>query len=293
MRLADPEARARLEAHDHGILCTVHAERGVDAVPVAYAVDDDGYVGVPVDLVKPKASLRLQRERNLEADPRATLLAEHWDRGDWSRLWWVRAELRWQRDTPASRAAALAARLAGRYPQYQDQPFARVLVLHIVGVSGWAAAGRLLPAQGEAGAGLGRTSSGDDLDPGRGAAQRRHHLHAQRGPVIDPALAEERERDPVEFGERDGSGGAAVGRPGTGLSGDQASAACRAAMTSPNPSAPGASGSGRGALSRSGKLPGAAGAGLGEQPGRDRVQHVTAGTGRHRPRRHRGALRPC
>jgi hypothetical protein len=67
MKLADHEARARLESHDHGILCTVHAERGVDAVPVAYAVDDDGYVGVPIDRVKPKASLRLQRERNLEA----------------------------------------------------------------------------------------------------------------------------------------------------------------------------------------------------------------------------------
>ena len=104
--------RARLESHDHGILCTVHAERGVDAVPVAYAVDDDGYVGVPIDRVKPKASLRLQRERNLEADPRATLLVEHWDRSDWSRLWWVRAELRWQGDTAAGRAAALASRLA-------------------------------------------------------------------------------------------------------------------------------------------------------------------------------------
>jgi hypothetical protein len=147
MRLEDHEARARLESHDHGILCTVHAERGVDAVPVAYVVDDDGYLGVPIDLVKPKASLRLQRERNLEADPRATMLVEHWDRGDWSRLWWVRAELRWQGDSganqvAASRAAALATRLAGRYPQYQDQPFARVLVLQIVGVTGWAAADR-------------------------------------------------------------------------------------------------------------------------------------------------------
>ncbi len=139
MRLAEEQARARLAAHDHGDPCTVHAERGVDAVPVAYAVDDDGYVGVPVDRVKPKSSSRLQRERNLEADPRATLLVEHWDRGDWSRLWWVRAELRWQRDTPPSRAADLAARLAGRYPQYQDQPFTRVLVLRIIGVSGWAA----------------------------------------------------------------------------------------------------------------------------------------------------------
>src|SRR4029453_10552195 len=93
MRLAEHEARARLTAHDHGILCTVHPERGVDAVPVVYAVDHD-CVGVPVDRVKPKASSRLQRERNLEADPRATLLVEHWDRDDWSQLWWVRAELR-------------------------------------------------------------------------------------------------------------------------------------------------------------------------------------------------------
>ena len=138
MRLAAHEARARLAAHDHGILCTVHAHRGVDAVPVAYVVEE-GYVGVPIDRVKPKTSLRLQRERNLEADPRATLLVEHWDRSDWSRLWWVRAELRWQGDAAAARVAALASRLAGRYPQYRDQPFARVLVLRIVGVTGWAA----------------------------------------------------------------------------------------------------------------------------------------------------------
>ena len=140
MRLADDEARARLAAHDHGVLSTVHAERGVDAVPVAYVVDDDGFVGVPVDRVKPKASTRLQRERNLEADPRATLLVEHWDPHDWSRLWWVRAELRWRRDG-AGRAEALAAGLAERYPQYRGRPFAKVLVLRIVGVTGWAAAG--------------------------------------------------------------------------------------------------------------------------------------------------------
>jgi hypothetical protein len=139
MRIAEDEARVRLAAHDHGILCTVHAERGVDAVPVAYVVDDDGYLGVPVDLVKPKVSLRLQRERNLEADPRATLLVEHWDTGDWLQLWWVRAELRWQGDAGTDRAAALAAQLAVRYPQYRDQPFARVLVLRIVAVTGWAA----------------------------------------------------------------------------------------------------------------------------------------------------------
>jgi PPOX class probable F420-dependent enzyme len=140
MRLAEDEARARLAAHDHGVLCTVHAERGVDAVPVVYVVDDEGYVGVPIDRVKPKTSSRLQRERNLEADPRATLLVDHWDRDDWSRLWWVRAELRRQ-DDAAGRADALAARLAARFTQYHDQPFDRVLLLRIVGVTGWAAAG--------------------------------------------------------------------------------------------------------------------------------------------------------
>jgi PPOX class probable F420-dependent enzyme len=138
MRLAEDDARARLAAHDHGILCTVHAERGVDAVPVVYVVDDDGYVGVPIDRVKPKSSSRLQRERNLETDPRGTLLVEHWDRHDWSQLWWVRAELRRQGDA-ADRAAALAARLAERFTQYRGRPFDRVLVLRIVGVTGWAA----------------------------------------------------------------------------------------------------------------------------------------------------------
>jgi len=139
MRLAPDEARARLAVHDHGILCTVHPARGVDAVPVVFAVDEDDFVGVPVDRVKPKSSSRLQRERNLETDPRATLLVEHWDRDDWSRLWWVRAELHRIADAPPDRVAALAARLAARYPQYQDQPFRRILVLRIVGLTGWAA----------------------------------------------------------------------------------------------------------------------------------------------------------
>jgi Pyridoxamine 5'-phosphate oxidase len=139
MRLANADALARLVAHDHGVLCTLHAERGVDAVPVVYVTDDDGYVGVPVDRVKPKSSLRLQRVRNLEADARATLLVEQWDRDDWSQLWWVRAELRWQGNGVANREESLATELARRYPQYKDRPFERVLVLRVVAVSGWSA----------------------------------------------------------------------------------------------------------------------------------------------------------
>lgn len=140
MRLADAEALARLAGHDHGVLCTIHPVRGVDAVPAAYALDGDGYLGVPVDRVKPKSSTRLQRDLNLARDPRATLLIEHWDGDDWSRLWWVRAELRHEPD-PGARAAALATRLAARYPQYEDRPFDHVIVLRIIAVTGWSASG--------------------------------------------------------------------------------------------------------------------------------------------------------
>jgi hypothetical protein len=139
MKLAEQEARSRLAAHDHAILCTVHPVRGVDAVPAAYAVDADGFVGVPIDTVKPKSSYQLQRERNLAGDPRCTLLAEHWDPVDWSRLWWVRAELRHESRPASSVEQRLAELLADRYPQYRDQPFDRVLVFRIVGVTGWSA----------------------------------------------------------------------------------------------------------------------------------------------------------
>lgn len=141
MKLSPAESHGRLVAHDHGVLCTVHAERGVDAVPVVYAADGDGFVAVPVDRVKPKASPRLQRVRNLESDPRAALLVEHWDRQDWSRLWWVRAELRWQGDDggTAGRSAFLARRLAKTFPQYRDLPFASIVLLRVVSVTGWSA----------------------------------------------------------------------------------------------------------------------------------------------------------
>ncbi len=87
--------------------------------------------------------MRLQRERNLESDPRATLLIEHWDRDDWSTLWWVRAQLSWLGDETdalvSNLAEGLADRLAERHAQYRDRPFARVLVFRVDGVTGWAA----------------------------------------------------------------------------------------------------------------------------------------------------------
>lgn len=138
VRLSEDVARSRLGEHVHGVFATLHPERGPDPQPVVYAVHD-GHIGVPIDRVKPKASSRLQREDNLAADPRGSLLIEHWDLEDWSQLWWVRAHTEHVPDPAQSLVDALADRLATTVPQYADKPFHRVLVCRIVGVTGWAA----------------------------------------------------------------------------------------------------------------------------------------------------------
>jgi hypothetical protein len=138
MKLPVDEATKRLRAHDHGVLSTINPERGIDSVPVVYGIDDDGYIGIPIDTVKPKTSTNLQREENLATDRRATLLVDLWDQNDWSRLWWVRVRLE-RMDDDEGRAARLADVLAAKYPQYSDKPFVRVMIFKPLVVTGWSA----------------------------------------------------------------------------------------------------------------------------------------------------------
>jgi PPOX class probable F420-dependent enzyme len=134
----DRETALRLAAAaDHGVLATLEPARGADLVPVCFAIVGE-FVAVPIDSVKPKGSTALGRIRNLERDPRATLLTERWDAGDWSRLWWVRLSLR-RVEVPDDVAAGLVDGLRARYPQYRDAPFADVLTFRIEHVGGWSA----------------------------------------------------------------------------------------------------------------------------------------------------------
>ncbi|HLX35749.1 MAG TPA: hypothetical protein VKR30_10985 [Candidatus Limnocylindrales bacterium] len=137
MRLSNAEARRRALTADHGVLATIGFDGAPDLVPACFVIDGD-LLAIPVDTVKPKASTSLGRSRNLDRDPRATFLVERWDPADWSRLWWVRLELE-RIEPPGPTVAALAASLAGRYPQYREQPFAALLVLRIVDLAGWSA----------------------------------------------------------------------------------------------------------------------------------------------------------
>src|SRR5688500_7537128 len=92
MHLDPAEAMLRAAAADHGVLATLGRTGGADLVPACFAIVGD-WLAVPIDSVKPKGSTALGRVRNLERDPRATLLVEHWDRDDWSLLWWVKLEI--------------------------------------------------------------------------------------------------------------------------------------------------------------------------------------------------------
>jgi PPOX class probable F420-dependent enzyme len=141
VHLDHEEAMRRAMAADHGVLATLDRNHGASLVPACYAIDGDR-LAIPIDSVKPKGSTALGRVRNLARDPRASLLIEHWDPADWSRLWWVHILLVRTVDEPAERVAQLVRGLSERYPQYRDAPFVDVLVFRIVKVGGWEAGRR-------------------------------------------------------------------------------------------------------------------------------------------------------
>jgi PPOX class probable F420-dependent enzyme len=108
-------ARLRFAAARVATLATVDGGGAPHVVPVTFAVDGDTIVSA-VD-GKPKSGTVLRRHRNIRANPRVSLLAQHWDE-DWSALWWVRADgLAVVTDTPSAvdRAVTL---LREKYEQY-------------------------------------------------------------------------------------------------------------------------------------------------------------------------------
>lgn len=137
MHLERDEALRRAAAADHGTLATLNRTGVADLVPACFALLGED-LAIPIDSVKPKGPTAVGRVRNLERDPRATLLVEHWDPADWSGLWWVRLSLRLTTVPPATHDALVEA-LRSRYPQYRDAPFTDVLTFRIEQVGGWSA----------------------------------------------------------------------------------------------------------------------------------------------------------
>ena len=141
MRLPAAVARRRFAAERVARLATVAPGGGPHLVPVTFAVaigDGIDRVYTTVD-AKPKTTTRLQRLRDIEADPRVALLADHYAE-DWDTLWWARAE---GVATVLARPGDLAEPLrllATRYPQYRAQPpGGPVISVRVERWTGWSA----------------------------------------------------------------------------------------------------------------------------------------------------------
>ena len=98
-------------------LGTVGAPGAPHLVPVCYALAQDT-IWIPVD-EKPKATTDLARLRNIERDPRVSLLFDRYD-DDWTRLAWVRVEGAARAFREGAEAPAALAALRERYAQYVD-----------------------------------------------------------------------------------------------------------------------------------------------------------------------------
>jgi PPOX class probable F420-dependent enzyme len=129
------EARARFAAARVARLATADAAGRPHLVPIAFALDADTIFSA-VD-AKPKRTRALRRLANVRANPAVSLLVDHWDEDDWSRLWWARADGRAEVLTPDDPEAAHAIDLLrSRYPR--QRALGDVLAIKVERWSGWA-----------------------------------------------------------------------------------------------------------------------------------------------------------
>jgi PPOX class probable F420-dependent enzyme len=121
--LLSASQRAFLEASRRAVLATIAADGRPRLVPICFVVDGEPPIlYTPID-DKPKQSddpLALARIRDIQADPRVTVLVDRWDE-DWTRLAWLRVEGRAQLfdAAPESDHANAVAALRAKYPQYE------------------------------------------------------------------------------------------------------------------------------------------------------------------------------
>lgn len=127
--MADSDAAARFAAAPAAVLATIGADGAPHLVPVVFAVHGD-VVYTAVD-AKRKSTRRLRRLANIEADPRVTLLVDHYT-DDWTQLWWVRADGVATVHPSGEEMAAGYSLLRAKYPQYErialDGPVVTVAV---------------------------------------------------------------------------------------------------------------------------------------------------------------------
>ena len=129
------QARERFASARVARLATADAGGVPHIVPLVFALDGETIYSA-VD-AKPKRTTDLKRLRNVAANPRVAVLADHYVDDDWDVLWWVRADGSGRVLEESPEAVAL---LRERYAQYRDAPpEGPVLVIDVLRWSGWRA----------------------------------------------------------------------------------------------------------------------------------------------------------
>jgi PPOX class probable F420-dependent enzyme len=131
--MAETDPAASFAESPLAMLATVGPDGAPHLVPVVFAVHNDGDQAVVYTAVdaKRKTTQRLQRLTNIEANPRVSMLVDHYDE-DWTQLWWVRADGLAAVHYSGDEMAVGYALLRRKYVQYQrlalDGPVVTVTV---------------------------------------------------------------------------------------------------------------------------------------------------------------------
>jgi PPOX class probable F420-dependent enzyme len=134
------ERRWRAQVSDARVakLATIGPDGAPRLVPICFAVHLNEIVSV-VD-GKPKTTRALARLANIERDPRVSLLVDHYDDDDWTRLWWVRVDGTARIVETGVEHTNGVTRLRAKYPQYSTKrPTGPVVVITATRWTGWSA----------------------------------------------------------------------------------------------------------------------------------------------------------
>ena len=131
--MTDVDVGASFAKAPVAVLATVGADGAPHVVPVVFAVGVSGdatTIYTAVD-AKRKSTHRLQRLANIAANPRVSLLVDHYD-ADWTQLSWIRVDGVAAVHERGEEMAIGYAALRHKYPQYQrvalDGPVVTVAV---------------------------------------------------------------------------------------------------------------------------------------------------------------------
>jgi PPOX class probable F420-dependent enzyme len=129
------EMRRLVEAARVAHLSTADANGRPHIVPICFALDEQTlYFAVDA---KPKRTTNLKRLRNIAANPRVSLLIDHYE-DEWDRLWWVRVDGSAHVVTDDAELEQALELLAQRYPQYRaTKPSGPVVAVSIDRITGW------------------------------------------------------------------------------------------------------------------------------------------------------------